>query len=209
MGQGSSLLECDWPGCPRLVDGWYCDEHQYRPAGVDPTGERVYFDLAGTLSDNAQRRASAPSWPEYFARLLDDPPRPAVIDLFHRLQDAGTECCVWTGEPTRHRDLADEWLGRHGVVPSFTLCRANDDTRRNPELKLAYAARGSNRVALAVEDDRETVERLAAKGWPCLLVCDRPELWGWWHVPEHAGVEAGVVARWRDEARRGEGGCGR
>ena len=79
---------CSYPGCPRLTDGRYCEEHQkivtahYNKYGRDPASRRSYTFSAQIASEDLQKGPAGQVGIEVTFEYEDGSTETRFIDLF-------------------------------------------------------------------------------------------------------------------------------
>lgn len=85
---------------------------------VDTLPTAWIFDLDGTLfCTNRDSPDGGRGWYDY-ARLLEDWPIQATVEIAHRLQKAGEQLLFVTARPTEARELTLAQLRRHWLIPT-------------------------------------------------------------------------------------------
>ncbi|UYD59753.1 polynucleotide kinase [Aeromonas phage avDM5] len=89
----------------------------------------VIFDLDGTLFDNSQRG------PFQWNRVLEDAPRPSIVELFNMYKDRGYSCLTVSGRDGVSEADSLEALRRIGCYPDAHFQRATGDSRPDDIVK--------------------------------------------------------------------------
>jgi predicted kinase len=108
----------------------------------------VVSDLDGTLCDVSKRRylvdktkRKYPDWDEFSRQSINDAPRMDIIEQVLRHQSNGLDLIIVSGCSDEFRDIREEWLQKHGIVPDRFIMRPAKDTRPDTVVKKQFIDR--------------------------------------------------------------------
>lgn len=135
--------------------------------------DAIIVDIDGTLADNMHRQHLAPkrgtaqgvgaihlepSWRRFFDAMHLDVPVPAVrliVNKFYPL----ARVILCTGRSERFRRGTEEWMTTHNVMYDVMHMRADDDYRKDEEVKQDMLNRilVNHNVLFSIDDREEVV----------------------------------------------------
>lgn len=137
----------------------------------------VIFDVDGTLCDVSSVRHHVATRPKNFdafhAASIDCPARPDVLDGVTAARKAGHAVLVVTARRFQWRYHTILWLSENGVDYDELYMRADDDHRRDVEVKrdvLRRIRRDGYEPVLAWDDNPNVIQLWETEGIPVRLV---------------------------------------
>ena len=141
----------------------------------------IMIDLEGTLTDHSRRLATLleneekykkrdrTAWKEYYKGLIDDPPRPHIMDLVHEWISEDLRPIVYSTRFVNKYNHEEQWLRRHDLFDKVELLlRPSHETKiKGPELILKWV---KEREPEIVVDDRDEVRDLLRGSLPRMMV---------------------------------------
>lgn len=131
----------------------------------------IMVDLEGTLSDHSIRLATLleneeqykkrdrTAWKEYYKGLINDPPRPHIIDLVREYIAEDIRPLIYSTRFINKYKHEEEWLRLHGLWDSVDLLQRepHQTTIKGPDLVCQWVR---EHEPVFVIDDREEVREL-------------------------------------------------
>jgi FMN phosphatase YigB (HAD superfamily) len=149
------------------------------PEASTPLPQAVIFDVDGTLADVSGIRHYVQSDPKnrnfekFHAAASLVPPHPEVVELAASMRAAGFAILVVTSRKERWRWNTTLWLRKWEVEHDGLHMRADDDGRRDVDVKrdILWRLQQRYRIVLAVDDNPSVIalwnaEHIPVVTWP-------------------------------------------
>lgn len=136
-------------------------------------------DIDGTVADTKHRvhwiQSKPKNWKAFFSAAPLDRPIQRVIDNVLDLQSKGCLMVMCSGRPEDYRKDTEDWLERHGIIPTKLYMRKSGDYRTDDAVKaeLLKDIKEDGIDPKVVFDDRDRVVQMwRDKGLVCIQVAE-------------------------------------
>jgi hypothetical protein len=132
----------------------------------------VMVDLEGTLSDNTVRLATLQvstmrardqrdpdAWKKYYKGLIDDDPRPAMIELVRKLIREGNRVIIYSTRFINKYNHEEEWLKGHELWQHVEFFQREPGQRMDGPALIAQWVR-ETQPAVLIDDRLEVRDRV-------------------------------------------------
>lgn len=136
-------------------------------------------DIDGTIADCSHRlhwiKTKPKNWKAFFNSMSLDDPITRIIDTVKDLQSKGCLMVMCSGRPETYRKETEDWLDKHGIIPTKLYMRKAGDYRADDIVKAEFldAIREDGIDPKLVFDDRDSVVKMwRDKGLTCIQVAE-------------------------------------
>lgn len=141
----------------------------------------IMVDLDGTLCDTSHRvhhvQSKPKNWDAFYAGMAEDEIISSVASVLHMARLAGLHIVYLTGRPDNYRNLTEQWLQAHNLLPddsSLIMRRAGDHRGDDIVKRELYEAEVEPMydISFVLEDRTRVVGMWRDLGLHCFQVAD-------------------------------------